>query len=175
MPDAGLPQRRTAANAKAPPHLTASGWISPMLRRILLVNLLPLVLLLAALLYLDQYQNGLLSAEVTTLREQGRIYAAALGEAAVREDGIAPAKLAPDMARPLLRRLTEPTPNAQARVYAPDGVLVADSRVREGTGGAVVTEPLPPPVERGPVLGIMGTIYDRLLSFLPHAKVITVQ
>ena len=143
-------------------------WMSPMLRRILLVNLLPLALLLAALLYLDQYQNGLLRAEVTNLREQGRIYAAALGEAAVRDDGTGPARLAPDQARPLLRRLTEPTPNAQARVYAPDGLLVADSRVREGAGGAVVTEPLPPPVERGPLLGTIGTIYDRLLAVLPH-------
>ncbi|MCX7382445.1 MAG: stimulus-sensing domain-containing protein [Alphaproteobacteria bacterium] len=143
-------------------------WVSPMLRRILLVNLLPLALLLAALLYLDQYQNGLLRAEVTTLREQARIFAAALGEAAVRDDGTSPAGLAPDQARPLLRRLTEPTPAAQARVYAPDGLLIADSRVREATGGAVVTEPLPPPIERGAVLGTIGAIYDRLLAMLPH-------
>ena len=163
MPDAGILIARPAA---AP--VIRSRWVSPMLRRILLVNLLPLALLLGALLYLDQYQNGLLRAEVTTLREQARIYAAALGEAAVREDGTAPARLAPDQARPLLRRLTEPTPNAQARVYAPDGLLVADSRVREATGGAVVTEPLPPPVERGALLGTIGTIYDQLLALLPH-------
>ena len=36
--------------------------------------------------------------------------------------------------------------------------------MREGAGGAVVTEPLPPPVERGPLLGTIGTIYDRLLQ-----------
>ena len=53
---------------------------SPLLRRILLVNALPLALLVAALLYLDQYQNGLLEAEVSALREQARIYAGALGE-----------------------------------------------------------------------------------------------
>ena len=49
-------------------------------------------------------------------------------------------QIQPDLARPLLRRLTEPTPNAQARLYAPDGQLIADSRVREGAGGAVVTD-----------------------------------
>src|SRR6185503_12556093 len=59
-------------------------WVSPLLRRILLVNALPLALLVAALLYLDQYQNGLLEAEVGALREQARIYAGALGESAVR-------------------------------------------------------------------------------------------
>ena len=59
-------------------------WVSPLLRRILLVNALPLVLLVAVLLYLDQYQTGLLQAEVLVLREQARIYAGALGESAVR-------------------------------------------------------------------------------------------
>jgi two-component system sensor histidine kinase ChvG len=139
-------------------------WVSPLLRRILLVNLVPLALLLAALLYLDQYQNGLLEAEVGTLREQARIYAGALSEAAVRVDDDH-AKLIPDVARPLLRRLTEPTPNAQAKLYGPDGTLIADSRVREGAGGAVITEPLPPAVERGRFL---GRLYDDVLSLLPH-------
>ena len=142
--------------------------VSPLLRRILLVNALPLALLLAALLYVDQYQNGLLQAEVTTLREQARIFAGALGEAAVREDDPAGPRLVPEQARPLLRRLTEPTPNAQAKLYAPDGQVIADSRVREGTGGAVVTEPLPPARDRGRVLGVIGTIYDRILGLLPH-------
>ena len=36
-------------------------------------------------------------------------------------------KLVPDIARPLLRRLTEPTPDAQAKLYAPDGTVIADS------------------------------------------------
>src|ERR1700757_3113237 len=62
-------------------------WVSPLLRRILLVNALPLALLVAALLYLDQYQNGLLEAEVSALREQARIYAGALGESAVSTTG----------------------------------------------------------------------------------------
>ncbi|MBV8913294.1 MAG: stimulus-sensing domain-containing protein [Acetobacteraceae bacterium] len=143
-------------------------WVSPLLRRILLVNALPLALLVAALLYLDQYQNGLLEAEVQALREQARIYAGALGESAVRERDSDNPQLQPDLARPLLRRLTDPTPNAQARLYAPDGQLIADSRVREGAGGAVVTQPLPPAVDRGRVLGTIGSIYDRVLSLLPH-------
>jgi two-component system sensor histidine kinase ChvG len=139
-----------------------------LLRRILLVNLLPLALLLAALLYLDQYQNGLLSAEVSTLREQARIYAGALGETTVHEDDADKPRLVPDQARSLLRRLTEPTPSAQARLYAPDGQLIADSRVREGAGGAVMTEPLPPAVDRGPLLGAVAHTYDRVLAWLPH-------
>jgi two-component system sensor histidine kinase ChvG len=159
LPDAARPVARPAS----------ARFVSPLLQRILLVNLLPLALLLAALLYLDQYQNGLLEAEVTTLREQARIYASALGEAAVHEDDADKPKLVPDLARPLLRRLTEPTPSAQARLYAPDGQLIADSRVREGAGGAVTTEPLPPAVDRGEILGAVGRAYDRVLAWLPHA------
>jgi len=165
MPDAGFIPPVPETELSLQPRRR---WLSPLLRRILLVNALPLVLLVAALLYLDQYQGGLLEAEVQALREQARIYAGALGESAVREGEQDNPQLQPDLARPLLRRLTEPTPNAQARLYAPDGQLIADSRVREGAGGAVVTTPLPPPANRGPVLGTIGSIYDRLLSILPH-------
>lgn len=154
--------RRTAGRP------TPIRWASPLLRRILLVNLVPLALLLAALLYLDQYQNGLLVAEVGTLREQARIYAGALGEAAVRVDDGANPRLLPDFARALLRRLTEPTPNAQAKLYAPDGELVADSRARPGAVGQAI-DPLPPAEARGEVTGAIGKMYDRVLGWLPHA------
>ncbi len=142
--------------------------VSPLLRRILLVNALPLALLVATLLYLDQYQNGLLQATVTALREQARIYAGALGESAVKEESPDNPALVPELARRLLRRLTDPTPDAQAKLYAPDGQVIADSRVREGPGGAISTEPLPPAVERGEVLGTMGWLYDKALALLPH-------
>jgi two-component system sensor histidine kinase ChvG len=142
--------------------------VSPLLRRILLVNALPLALLVVTLLYLDQYQNGLLQATVTALREQARIYAGALGESAVKEDSPDNPALVPEVARRLLRRLTDPTPDAQAKLYAPDGQVIADSRVREGPGGAISTEPLPPAANRGEVLGTMGYLYDKALAWLPH-------
>lgn len=163
MPDSGAtPQSLRPAGATAERRRHAS----PLLRRILLVNALPLALLLSALLYLDQYQTGLLRAEVTTLREQARIYAGALAEAAVREEEGAPPQLVPDQARPLLRRLTEPTPNAQARLYALDGTIAADSRVRQGAGGLVVTEPLPPAVQRGVLEGTIDALTDKLLRLI---------
>jgi len=145
-------------------------WVSPLLRRILLVNVLPLVLLAAALLYLNQYQNGLLEAEVNALREQARVFAGALGESAVSLTNPKDPKLISDIARPLLYRLTDPTPDADAKLYAPDGSVIADSRVREEPGGAVKTEPLPPPVEYGPIVGTIGWLYDKVLSVLPHQR-----
>ncbi|MBV9250236.1 MAG: stimulus-sensing domain-containing protein [Acetobacteraceae bacterium] len=148
-------------------------WVSPLLRRILLVNALPLALLVVALLYLDQYQNGLLEAQVGALREQAKVFAGAMGESAVRSTDPDNPRLVPEVARPLLRRLTEPTPDAEARLYAPDGTLVADSRFREGAGGTVNAEPLPPAAEHGAVLGTIGWLYDKVLSLFPHDKPIT--
>jgi two-component system sensor histidine kinase ChvG len=142
--------------------------VSPLLRRVLAVNFVPLVLLSATLLYLDQYQDGLLEAEVTALHEQARIYAGALGESAVRATDPNNPVLVPDLARPLLRRLTEPTPYSWAQIFGPDGSVIADSRVRSGTGGTVVSGALPPPVDRGPFMAAVGRVYDRVLAMLPH-------
>jgi two-component system sensor histidine kinase ChvG len=161
MPDAsGAPLMRSKTDTRR------RRWLSPLLRRILLLNALPPALLAAALLYLDQYQNGLLAAEAEALRTQARIYAGAIGEAATstRDDRTV---LVPEAARPLLRRLVEPSPNTQARLFDTTGLLVADSRVREGPGGAITTEPLSPPEPRGAFAGTVGGLYDRILSVLP--------
>jgi two-component system, OmpR family, sensor histidine kinase ChvG len=147
-------------------------WVSPLLRRILLVNALPLALLVVALLYLDQYQNGLLEAEVSALREQAKIYAGAIGESAVLATDPDNPHLVPEIARPLLRRLTDPTPDARAKIYAPDGTLVADSQSREGANGAQSRTPLPP-IDRGVVLSAVGQLYDFVLSLFPHENPVT--
>ncbi len=152
MPDIGpkgLPASAPcapAAGARVPRR-----WVPPLLRRILLVNALPLALLVAALLYLDQYQNGLLENEVTALREQARIYAGALGESAVRETDPDNPQLVPEIARPLLRRLTDPTPNSQAKIYCAGR---PGDRRQPGAGGrgrrrqhpAAAARPQPRPV-----------------------------
>jgi two-component system sensor histidine kinase ChvG len=169
MPDASGPVL-TKVDAEERPRR----WLSPLLRRILLLNALPPALLAAALLYLDQYQNGLLAAEVEALRTQARIYAGAIAEAATRtrDDRTT---LVPETARPLLRRLVEPSPNTQARLFDVTGLLVADSRVREGPGGAIVTEPLPPPEPRGAFAGTVAGLYDRILTILPRGSTEDVQ
>jgi two-component system, OmpR family, sensor histidine kinase ChvG len=169
VPDGGSLSALSPPATSQPDRFRAR-WVSPLLRRILLVNALPLALLVAALLYLDQYQNGLLEAQVVALREQARVFAGALGESAVSVADPDNPKLIPDVARPLLYRLTDPTPDADAKLYAPDGTVIADSRVRAGPGGAVDTEPLPPAVDYGPVLHVIGWLYDRALSLLPHDK-----
>ncbi len=146
--------------------------LSPLLLRILLVNVLPIALIVVSLLYLDQYQRGLLTAEVTALREQARIYAGALAESALETNAANQPVLNPDLARPLLYRLIAPTPNALALIYGPDGQVVANSRVREGPGGAIITEKLPRAARRGWFDRLVSTVYDQFSNFLPrHATI----
>lgn len=161
------------ANLTNPPnqaHRLWGGWVSPLLRRILLVNALPLALLVVALLYLDQYRNGLLEAQIGALREQARVFAGALAESAVRTTDPDNPRLVPEVARSLLRRLTEPTPDAQAKLFAPDGATLADSRVRETLGGQVVVDPLPPPPDYGQVFGWISWAYDAIMDWLPNQR-----
>jgi two-component system sensor histidine kinase ChvG len=145
-------------------------WVSPLLRRILLVNALPLALLVVALLYLDQYRNGLLEAQIGALREQARVFAGALAESAVRTTDPDNPRLVPEVARSLLRRLTEPTPDAQAKLFAPDGATLADSRIRETVGGQVLIDRLPPPPDYGPVFNWIGRVYDSITELLPNQR-----
>jgi two-component system sensor histidine kinase ChvG len=141
--------------------------VSPLTRRILLVNALPLVLLVAGILYIDRYQDGLLDAEAAALTTQAQVFAGAIAETALRADNPEQPVLVPEVARPLLRRLTEPTPLAQARLFAPDATLVADSRVRADPGGAIVTEPLPAPPPRRPMAESTAVyLYDLLFGVL---------
>lgn len=138
-----------------PPDAPDTLLISPMMRRILLVNMLPLVVFGLTLLFLNQFRNSLLNAEVQALREQARIYAGALGQSAVSINPAARARhsrsypsgpyvLEPVLSRPLLLRLTEPSPQADARVYAPDGQLLADSHQEKLAHRGAGSPPLPP-------------------------------
>ncbi len=136
--------------------------VSRLLRDILLVNLLPVALIFAALFYLDQYQQGLLTAEISALREQARIYTGALAQSAVQTNGGGQLALNADLAQPLLYQLIEPTPNAQALIYGPDGEIIANSRVHPGPAGAIITEPLGTPVPPGWFSQLVSAFYDHL-------------
>ena len=161
-----MPVAASLARGAAPRPPARPRWVSPLMRRLLLVNALPLALLLAALLYLDQYQNGLLENEVAALREQARVYAGALAQSAVRVEG-KQVTLIPSLARPLLWRLTEPTPDAQARLYGPDGTVIADSALGLGSGERARGH-LPPGARRGRLLEVIDWLYDRLQALLPR-------
>lgn len=147
---------------------------SPLTRRILFLNTVPLLLLAAGVLYLDDFRRGLIAAEIQALTTQSRIIAAALGEAAVSvadpDDDEPDDRLAPDSSRQVLRRLVEPA-GVRARLFDYDGTLLADTRFL-GTGSlAVEVEPLPPAgPSSGPAQRAVDAIADLLSGGLAPAE-----
>ena len=61
--------------------------LSPLTRRIVAVNVLPLALLAVGFLYLGKFEASLIGQQIESLKTQGEIFAAALGEGAVLELG----------------------------------------------------------------------------------------
>jgi two-component system, OmpR family, sensor histidine kinase ChvG len=146
------------------PHL------SPLTRRIVAVNMLPLALLAVGFLYLGKFEASLIGQQVEALRIQGEIFAAALGEGAVLESPDEGEILLPDLARQMMRRLVAPT-HTPARLFGRDGKLIADSRVLAGPGDAVEVTELPPPNTRKGVLTRLGNgIYDWIAELLPQRR-----
>ncbi len=117
--------------------------LSPLTRRILAINLLAPVLLVAGLLYVDQYRDALVEAQIDALFAQGELMAGALGESAIAPSDVTP-EIGTDLSRQIIRRLAA-TSGTRVRLFDPDGALVADSRQLAGAGRDVLQEFLPPP------------------------------
>ena len=141
---------------------------SPLTRRILTVNVLPLAMLVAGILYLDEYREGLIESELAALETQAEIFAGALGEGAIGTKPDGAQFLLPDVSRPMLRRLTAPT-RTRARVFDAGGNDIADSRFLTGQGGAVQVEELPPPDTSDMPTSALNGIYDLFVALLPQA------
>jgi len=138
---------------------------SPITRRILAINLLALIILVAGLLYLGEYRRSLIDTELTSLRTQAEMFAAALGEGAVTATGASEQRLIKETAHQLVRRLAQTT-GTRARLFAPNGALIADSRLLLGPGGMVQVEELPPPETGNVVLSALLDFYDRFVKHL---------
>jgi len=162
--------RRADHAPASPPPRSGRGLISPLTRRILSVNILALAILAAGLLYLNRYEENLVAAELEILRNQGEIFAGALGQGAWRSRQDGNSELYPAVAGPMLRRLVTVT-GARGRLYGPDGQLIADSRRLMGSdGGLVEIRDLPPPVDPAEMGGIAERFYEKLVSLLPGRR-----
>ncbi len=103
-------------------------FLSPIVRRILAVNVMALAILVGSLLYLGRYQDKIISTELNALQLQSRIVAGALAEGAgVVDEEDYSQFLSPSMAQLMVRRLAE-TAEARTRLFDYDNTLLADSR-----------------------------------------------
>jgi two-component system sensor histidine kinase ChvG len=174
------------AAAAAPP---SGGWIGRfapqrLTSRIVMVNLLGLVILVAGILYFNQFREGLIDARVQSLTTQAHIIAAAIAGSATVDTGsividpdalddtpdaaAADSQLSgldfpinPETAGPILKRLLTNT-TVRARIVDPDGNLVVDSRFLYARGDIVQSEL--PPLDSGD--SFAARWWDRLYSGL---------
>lgn len=155
------------------------GGVSPLTLRILAVNVLALLVLLAGLLYLGRYQDRLIQAETEALATEARIFASALGEGAVNRILTAPSptgdesgerfELAPELARPMIRRLAEATAT-RTRLFDIEGHMLSDSRVLVGSQGRIEIRELPTPPSGDPVSRAINDLYSRLIDVVPSRE-----
>jgi two-component system sensor histidine kinase ChvG len=101
--------------------------VSPLLLRILAVNVMALAILVGSLLYLGNYQDRIVATELNEMLSQARIVASAVAENAVVVDNGNQSILSPLLARMMVRRLSETTDN-RMRVFSASETLLADSR-----------------------------------------------
>ena len=153
-----------SADRPVPRRPLRRGAFSPITRRILAINLLALLIVVAGLLYLDTYRRGLIYAKVAALGTQGELIAAALGESVVTgvDDGVH--RIDADAARTMLTRLAAPI-ETRTRLYDVAGVLIADSRRLPGAGVEVEADALPPPP--GALETAAEAVYSWVIAWLP--------
>jgi two-component system sensor histidine kinase ChvG len=116
---------------------------SPLTRRILLLNIVPVALLALGAVYLSDYEEELIDTELASLAVQGEMVAAGIAEVAVAGGETTINRLDADVARQLLTRLVHPT-GVRARLFSETGELLGDSTVLSDNGRIHII-PLPPP------------------------------
>src|SRR5882672_9634612 len=138
---------RPAVRAESPSLLrrrrSQSRRYSPLTLRILLLNIVPVALLALGAVYLSDYEDELIDAELASLLVQGEMVAAGIGEVAVVGDETTVNRLDAEAARQLLTRLVRPT-GVRARLFSETGELLGDSAVLSDVG-LIHVMPLPPP------------------------------
>jgi two-component system sensor histidine kinase ChvG len=140
--------------------------LSPITRRILIVNALALGLLAVGILYLGEYRRSLIKAELDSLTTYAEMFGAALAEGAVAVDTPGSERFVASSARQILYRLVE-TSHVRARLFSADGSLLIDSRRLGGPNGTIQREELEPPGDEGPISGALFDLYYGLLYWLP--------
>ena len=141
-------------------------FISPITRRILAVNVLALGLLVAGILFLDEYKNNLIEAELSALATQSEMFAVALSEGAVTETASGHYRVS-NISKQMVRRLVKTT-GTRARLFRQDGQIIADSRRLVGAGRMIEIEELPPAKGSVSTLNKAFDVFDHImLRFLP--------
>ena len=159
-------QNRTVADS--PLSRRRQRLLSPITRRILAINILALGFLGAGILYLDEYKENLIEAELAGLMTQAEMFAVALSEGAVARSPSGQYRVS-EIPNQMVRRLVKTT-GVRARLFGVNGRLVADSRLLVGSGGTVSIEVLPPPEGLESPLSRAFDLFERVADHIFGAK-----
>ncbi|MBL8710863.1 MAG: stimulus-sensing domain-containing protein [Rhodospirillaceae bacterium] len=158
--------------AKRLPASRRSLWQSPLTRRILALNIMALLVPVLGLLYLPTYRDSLLQSELELLKTEGKLFSGALAASGVVTGPLGDEKLLPETSRQTIRRLVDVS-KTRARLFTPDGTLIADSFLLSGPGGIVTITPLPPlEPEQSLVWRWISGAYDWVFNRLPSSRVL---
>jgi len=153
--------------APPPPKRGRGRLLSPITRRILAINVLALGFLVAGILYLDEYKENLIDAELAALATQAEMFAVALSEGAVAQTASGQYRVS-EISNQMVRRLVQTT-GTRARLFGADGRLIADSRRLVGPGGMVSIEELPPPADPEGTLSHALDLFERVANHVTGA------
>lgn len=186
--EGGSPPLAPLSETDSATKVTRRGWRSPLdllkkaghyfvalsfsslTRRIVSLNLIGLVAMLAGILYLSQFRAGLIDARAQSLLVQAEIISGAIAASATVETNtitvdpdrlldLKPGESAPfneesyefpinpERVAPVLRRLISPT-KTRARIFDREGGIIMDSRNLYGRGDVLRFELSPPSIEK---------------------------
>ncbi len=145
---------------------------SPLTRRIIFFNAFALLILIAGVLWVQSTGGGLVEERMAGIRDQAAIVGGALAEYTADADT---RSIDLSTAEPLLRQLIAPT-RLRAQIFAPDGILLADTRFLLARN-VVTTDELPPPDSTNPFVTFFQDaraatqrFYSRFLNFRPFTQ-----
>jgi two-component system, OmpR family, sensor histidine kinase ChvG len=168
--EADVPSKTAAASeAPAKRQKLRRSRFSLLTWRILAINVLALALLGGGLLFLGEYRQNLIYAELQSLQTQAQVFAGALGEGATTDALGNGVQLVTPLARDMMRRLVEPT-KTRAQLLDAKGTVIADTAVLGNAGAAVRIDTLPPPEPGSALHQTLAQVYDWLMAHSPWSS-----
>lgn len=145
--------------------------------RILAVNLVAPFVLVLGILYMGQYQDNLIRAELETIKAEAQVFAGAISEGAIKpvDQGrpflfarpVEIETLVPELARRMVRRLGETT-DSRTYLFNMDGKMIGDSEELLSRSAIRHRETMGPPAPVQAIQKLIQKTAQLLTLLLPH-------
>ncbi len=145
--------------------------------RILAVNLVAPFVLVLGILYMGQYQDNLIRAELETIKAEAQVFAGAISEGAIKpvEQGrpflfarpVEIETLVPELARRMVRRLGETT-DSRTYLFNIEGKMIGDSEALLSRSAIRHREPMGPPAPVRALQKLIQKAAQLMTLLLPH-------